>query len=98
MWTDNRQDSSRQLPIPVYWRYSHRGVGGAHQSTYCPLTGLADTPRELGKRVAILQSSSALGAMWAGYLQAAVFAGLDGAHGLPVSNASPRLVCTIFIW
>ncbi|ODN85031.1 hypothetical protein L202_00860 [Cryptococcus amylolentus CBS 6039] len=41
------------------------------------------TPRELGKRVAILQSASALGAMWAGYLQAAVFAGLDGSHGLP---------------
>lgn len=41
------------------------------------------TPRELGKRVAILQSASALGAMWAGYLQAAVFAGLNGAHGIP---------------
>ncbi|WWD21414.1 hypothetical protein CI109_105899 [Kwoniella shandongensis] len=41
------------------------------------------TPKELGKRVAILQSASALGAMWAGYLQAAVFAGLNGTHGLP---------------
>ncbi|KAJ6531326.1 major facilitator superfamily domain-containing protein [Mycena capillaripes] len=39
-------------------------------------------PSELGKRVAIFQSASALGAMWAGYLQAAVFAGLNGSHGL----------------
>ncbi|WWD18270.1 hypothetical protein CI109_102720 [Kwoniella shandongensis] len=40
------------------------------------------TPAELAKRVAFLQASSAAGSMFSGYLQAAIYKGLNGTHGL----------------
>ncbi|WVQ78917.1 hypothetical protein IAT38_001008 [Cryptococcus sp. DSM 104549] len=40
------------------------------------------TPAELAKRVAFLQSSSAAGSMFSGYLQSAILATLDGRHGM----------------
>ncbi|WVQ67490.1 uncharacterized protein L199_005690 [Kwoniella botswanensis] len=40
------------------------------------------TPAELAKRVAFLQASSAAGSMFSGYLQAAIYRGLNGKHGL----------------
>ena len=38
-------------------------------------------PSELGKRACIFHASSALAAMFSGYLQAAVYKGLNGVHG-----------------
>ena len=38
-------------------------------------------PSELGKRACIFHASSAVAAMFSGYLQAAVYKGLNGVHG-----------------
>jgi ACS family pantothenate transporter-like MFS transporter len=38
-------------------------------------------PSELGKRACIFHASSAVASMFSGYLQAAVYKGLDGVHG-----------------
>ncbi|KJX98360.1 major facilitator superfamily transporter like protein [Zymoseptoria brevis] len=40
-------------------------------------------PSELAKRACIFHASSALAQMFSGYLQAGVYKGLNGAHGLP---------------
>ncbi|KAK7227913.1 hypothetical protein V2G26_000083 [Clonostachys chloroleuca] len=40
------------------------------------------TPRELGKRACIFQASSSAAQMFSGYLQAALYAGMDGRSGL----------------
>ncbi|RAO68433.1 uncharacterized protein BHQ10_004445 [Talaromyces amestolkiae] len=40
------------------------------------------TPKELGKRATIFYSASFAANMFSGYLQAAVYKGLDGTHGL----------------
>ncbi|ODO04657.1 hypothetical protein I350_05266 [Cryptococcus amylolentus CBS 6273] len=40
------------------------------------------TPKELAKRVAFLQASSAAGSMFSGYLQAGIYKSLDGRYGL----------------
>ncbi|KAK2769603.1 DszA family Xenobiotic compound monooxygenase [Colletotrichum kahawae] len=41
------------------------------------------TPRELSKRISIFYSASYAASMFSGYLQAAIYKGLDGASGLP---------------
>ena len=41
------------------------------------------TPSELAKRAGIFYSASFAANMFSGYLQAAVYSGLDGVHGLP---------------
>jgi MFS transporter, ACS family, pantothenate transporter len=46
------------------------------------LLGIWYTPIELGKRASIFYSASFAANMFSGYLQAAVYKGLDGAHGL----------------
>jgi ACS family pantothenate transporter-like MFS transporter len=38
-------------------------------------------PSELGKRACIFHASSAVASMFSGYLQAAVYKGLNGVHG-----------------
>ncbi|KAI1856789.1 hypothetical protein JX265_011430 [Neoarthrinium moseri] len=40
-------------------------------------------PSELGKRACIFHASSAAASMFSGYLQAGVYTGLNGVHGLP---------------
>lgn len=40
------------------------------------------TPQELGKRSAIFIASSAIAQMFSGYLQAALYSGMNGKHGL----------------
>lgn len=40
------------------------------------------TPSELGKRACIFQASSSAAQMFSGYLQAALYSGMDGRHGL----------------
>ncbi|WVQ74578.1 hypothetical protein IAR50_004179 [Cryptococcus sp. DSM 104548] len=40
------------------------------------------TPKELAKRVAFLQASSAAGSMFSGYLQAGIYKSLNGCYGL----------------
>lgn len=40
-------------------------------------------PSELGKRACIFHASSAAASMFSGYLQAGVYRGLNGVHGLP---------------
>lgn len=40
-------------------------------------------PSELGKRACIFHASSAAASMFSGYLQAGVYSGLNGVHGLP---------------
>ncbi|WWC57476.1 uncharacterized protein I303_100008 [Kwoniella dejecticola CBS 10117] len=40
------------------------------------------TPSEAGKRIAIYEASTYIGSMWAGFLQAALYRNLNGAHGL----------------
>ncbi|KAF4922151.1 Pantothenate transporter liz1 [Colletotrichum fructicola] len=41
------------------------------------------TPRELSKRISIFYSASYAASMFSGYLQAAIYKGLNGASGLP---------------
>lgn len=40
------------------------------------------TPKELGKRSVIFMSTSAVGSMFSGYLQAGLYSGMNGKHGL----------------
>ncbi|KAK8043203.1 major facilitator superfamily transporter [Apiospora phragmitis] len=40
-------------------------------------------PSELGKRACVFHASSAVASMFSGYLQAGVYKGLNGAHGMP---------------
>ncbi|KAF2718146.1 major facilitator superfamily transporter [Polychaeton citri CBS 116435] len=60
---------------------------GLFESTFYPaahlLLGSWYKPSELAKRAAIFHASSAAASMFSGYLQAAVYKGLNGVHGLP---------------
>ncbi|KAL1853197.1 hypothetical protein VTK73DRAFT_9057 [Phialemonium thermophilum] len=49
---------------------------------YAALLGGWYGPRELGKRVAIFEQTSAIASMFSGYLQAALYRGMNGKHGL----------------
>ena len=58
---------------------------GLAESIFYPaahfLVGSWYKPSELGKRACIFHASSALASMFSGYLQAAVYKGLNGVHG-----------------
>lgn len=66
--------------------YAMRFLVGLFES--CSFTGVIYVigswykPREIGRRVALFFIASPLGTMFAGYLQAAAYTNLNGAHGL----------------
>ncbi|OJD40825.1 major facilitator superfamily transporter [Diplodia corticola] len=66
--------------------YAMRFLVGLFES--CSFTGVIYVigswykPREVGRRVALFFIASPLGTMFAGYLQAAAYTNLNGAHGL----------------
>ena len=60
---------------------------GLFESTFYPaahtILGAWYKPSELGKRACVFHASAAAAGMFSGYLQAGVYKGLNGAHGLP---------------
>ncbi|KAI0137121.1 pantothenate transporter liz1 [Xylariales sp. AK1849] len=66
--------------------YAFRFFVGFFESSFFPVLlyvlGSWYTKTELAKRVAIFHMTAPLGTAFGGYLQAAVYEGLDGAHGL----------------
>lgn len=66
--------------------YALRFVSGLLEASAYPgimtLLGSWYTPAELGKRACIFQASSSAAQMFSGYLQAALYSGMDGRAGL----------------
>ncbi|ETS74415.1 hypothetical protein PFICI_14281 [Pestalotiopsis fici W106-1] len=66
--------------------YALRFVSGLFEASAYPgimtLLGNWYTPMELGKRASIFQASSSAAQMFSGYLQAALYAGMNGRGGL----------------
>ncbi|KAJ5279139.1 hypothetical protein N7478_004511 [Penicillium angulare] len=66
--------------------YAFRFLVGFFESSFFPvllyLLGSWYTKTELAKRVALFHMTAPLGTAFSGYLQAAVYKNLDGAHGL----------------
>ncbi|KAK1758834.1 putative pantothenate transporter liz1 protein [Echria macrotheca] len=66
--------------------YAFRFLVGLFESSFSPVMiyvmGSWYTRAELAKRITIFQASAVFGTTFSGYLQAAVYNGLDGAHGI----------------
>lgn len=66
--------------------YAFRFLVGFFESSFFPallyVLGSWYTKTELAKRIAIFHMTAPVGSAFGGYLQAAVYKSLDGAHGL----------------
>ncbi|KAK1522574.1 DszA family Xenobiotic compound monooxygenase [Colletotrichum costaricense] len=76
-----------QIPSQFLLTRSMRFLLGFLESPFAvgvlTIMGSWYTPRELSKRISIFYSASYAASMFSGYLQAAIYRGLNGAGGLP---------------